>query len=154
MASIPGTTPILGGVAPNDDADTYPAHYEQWGYGGWRTVASNTARDAIPSGHRKEGMLVQVLSPRAYYQLASGLANSDWYQVSIKACPETVNTVTELKAIPTSRCGGVVHVLGYAAAYDGGGFVAVWDSAGTDADNPIIFVRPNDFTVGGWRQFS
>ena len=154
MTAISGSVPVTGFVAPTDSADTYAAHTEEWGRGGFRTVADVTERNAIPSGRRKSGMIVQVLSPRKFYELGSGLLDADWFEISIKSCPETVDTPTDLKAIPSSRCGGVVHVLGYSAAYDGGGFVAVWDSTGTDADNPVVVCRPDDFSSAGvWRQF-
>jgi hypothetical protein len=154
MPAISGSVPVTGFVAPTDSADTYAAHTEEWGRGGYRTVADVTERNNIPSGRRKSGMIVQVLSPRKFYELGSGLLDADWFEISIKSCPETVDTLVALQAIPASRCGGVVHVLGYLAAYDGGGFVAVWDSSGTDADNPVLVSRPTDFSTSGvWRQF-
>jgi len=154
MPAISGSVPVTGFVAPTDSADTYAAHTEEWGRGGFRTVADVTERNAIPSGRRKSGMIVQVLSPRKFYELGAGLLDADWFEISLKSCPETVANVTELKAIPTSRCGGVVHVLGFSSAYDGGGFIAVWDSSGTDADSPVVVCRPYDFSSAGvWRQF-
>lgn len=42
------------------------------------TVADKTARDAIPSGDRKEGMLVYLSDTRSTFQLQGGIANTDW----------------------------------------------------------------------------
>lgn len=41
-------------------------------------VADLTARDAIPSGVRYEGMFVYVVSEGANYQLIGGIANGNW----------------------------------------------------------------------------
>jgi len=46
--------------------------------GGYHTVADVTARDAIPTERRKEGMEVRVNSPGASYRLGAGLGNGDW----------------------------------------------------------------------------
>ena len=45
-------------------------------------VANLTARDAIPSGIRYEGMLVYVVSEKTNYQLMSGIANGNWQELS------------------------------------------------------------------------
>lgn len=41
--------------------------------------ADQTARDAIVSGVRYEGMLVYVIADQLMYQLQGGITNSDWY---------------------------------------------------------------------------
>jgi hypothetical protein len=47
-------------------------------FGGWRVVADTTARDAIPTEKRAEGMRVKVLSEDKTYELKGGITNSDW----------------------------------------------------------------------------
>lgn len=46
--------------------------------GGLRSVADTTARDAIPTARRKEGMVVYSLADNRYYLLEGGVTNSDW----------------------------------------------------------------------------
>lgn len=46
--------------------------------GGWRVVDDLTARDAIPSGRRKEGMAVYVRATGAVYKLTGGITNDKW----------------------------------------------------------------------------
>lgn len=75
---IPGTTTVGGPVAPSSEIDTYAAHSEQWGRGGYRTVADYTERDAITPERRKEGQLVHVLSDDSWWELDAGLTNGNW----------------------------------------------------------------------------
>lgn len=70
--------PVTGFVAPTDDADTYPAHHETYGKGGYRSVDTVTDRDAIPAARRKAGMVVKVLANKMEYILGAGLGNGDW----------------------------------------------------------------------------
>jgi len=53
-----------------------------YGRGGSRTVADNTARDAITADRRSLGMIVRVLDDglgnERFYTLRTGLTNSDW----------------------------------------------------------------------------
>lgn len=78
MPAISGSVPVTGFVAPTDDADTYPAHHETYGKGGYRSVDTVTDRDAIPSARRKAGMVVKVLANKMEYILGAGLGNGDW----------------------------------------------------------------------------
>ena len=78
MALIPGTVTLTGIIAPSDSADIFPVTDPQWGLGGLRTVSATTERDAIVDGRRQVGMVVFVSGETAYYQLGSGLTNSDW----------------------------------------------------------------------------
>ena len=76
--------PILGGVqvtgfvSPTDEMDTYATHKAQYGYGGHRTVATLTDRDAITDERREEGMTVWVKSTSSEYRLVGGIANANW----------------------------------------------------------------------------
>jgi hypothetical protein len=62
---------ISGTLVPFTSEDTYATHDEQYGRGGYRTVASIQERDAIPQERRKEGMLVNVAGG-SMYQLKNG----------------------------------------------------------------------------------
>ena len=90
MANILGSVAITGFVAPSSETDVYPAHTEEWGRGGFRSVADLTERDAITDERRKEGMLVNVLSTSTLYQLVAGITNLDWQIFSAGASGETV----------------------------------------------------------------
>jgi hypothetical protein len=80
MTAIPGSVRFTGFVAPSDSTDTYAVHDEVYGRGGFRTVADNTARDAITTDRRKLGMLVRVLDDglgnERFYTLRANL--TDW----------------------------------------------------------------------------
>jgi hypothetical protein len=75
MSSISGTQ-VAAPVVPIDTNDTYPTHDERYGAGGYRTVADLTARDAIPTGRRRDGMRVYVRATDTLYQLARDNMNA------------------------------------------------------------------------------
>jgi len=52
------------------------------------TVADLTARDAIPSGTRWEGMIVYVEDDTVHYTLKGGITNTDWAIVGGDALPD------------------------------------------------------------------
>lgn len=85
MADIPGSVTLTGFIAPTDTEDTYATHTDEYGRGGYRTVADVTARNAIPSLRRKEGMSVFVISEGIAYRLLGGTSNSDWFEVTASA---------------------------------------------------------------------
>lgn len=78
MPIIPGTVPVAGKIAPTDTADQYPTHDSIYGEGGFREVANLTARDAITTQRRREGMMVYVTSNQTTYQLVGGILNANW----------------------------------------------------------------------------
>ncbi len=78
MAKPANGTSVLGYVCPIDTTSTYPAHSEEWGRGGYRSVAIIEERDAIPMERRKEGMLVNVTGSNEIFKLQGGIANSNW----------------------------------------------------------------------------
>jgi len=80
MAEILNSVPIAGFIAPTDSTDVYPSHDAQYGRGGLRSVADNTARDAITSDRRAEGMFVYVNSTSTLYVLDSDLTT--WNEFS------------------------------------------------------------------------
>ena len=73
-----GGVPVTGFVSPTDERDTYATHKAQYGYGGHRTVATLTDRDAITDERREEGMTVWVKSTSSEYRLVGGIANANW----------------------------------------------------------------------------
>lgn len=74
MATIPGSVSVSGFVAPTDSTDTFPSHSEEWGRGGYRTVASISERNAISTARRKKGMKVFVDdSDKITYRLEADL---------------------------------------------------------------------------------
>lgn len=146
---IPGTTPVLGGVAPNDSADTYASHFAQWGKGGLRTVDDVTERDAITTERKEEGMLVYVKGD-GYYQLGADL--STWTPFSSGGgSTEFVikNNLTLMRAMATPTSATVVFMLGYATPGDGFGHLFFWDPTGTDADDFPNVVRLDAFSGTG-----
>jgi hypothetical protein len=100
--------------------------------GGWRVVPDITARDAIQSGRRKEGMNVYVLSTGETFKLIGGITNDKWSSRS-----EIDNWV---RVIFTATSGQISFTL---------------PSVATDPDtysltvNGIEYVRGTDFTVSG-----
>lgn len=64
-------------LAPSNSG-SWATHTDTYGKGGFRTVADNTARDAITTARRSAGMLVYSTASAALYQLGPGLTNSDW----------------------------------------------------------------------------
>lgn len=79
MATIPGSVPVTGFIAPTDSNDTYASHSEVYGRGGYRTVANTTARDAITTDRRLEGMLVFCVADGVTYQLDNDLTTWNTY---------------------------------------------------------------------------
>jgi hypothetical protein len=61
VAAIPGTN-VIAPIVPTDTADVHPTHFDTYGVGGYRTVATIAERDAIPAPRRSAGMLVFVLA--------------------------------------------------------------------------------------------
>ncbi len=78
MASIPGSVPLSGKVAPTDTTDTFATHVDIFGEGGYMTVADQAERDAITTERRKQGMAVFVNDTNEMYILQDGVTNADW----------------------------------------------------------------------------
>jgi hypothetical protein len=78
MADISGTN-LAAKIVPFTTDDTYPTHEDIYGIGGLMCVADVSARNAISSNRRKEGMKVAVISEGITYELKGGITNSYWY---------------------------------------------------------------------------
>ena len=88
MATIPGTIPLGGTIAPTDSEDVYATHISNYGQGGVHHAADIAARDAITAGRRVEGMICTVADSDgagtpAVYQLVGGTANEDWREFAV-----------------------------------------------------------------------
>lgn len=145
MATIPGSTPILGFVAPNDDADTYPSHSDEYGKGGYRPVTSVTARNAITSARRTQGMSVRVSATGIEYILSGGILDANW--VSNHKVHQ-IETMSALALIPGADVtnGTVFYVKGYYSAGDGGEGEFVYNSSSTATAYAGCVVSPSDAT--------
>ena len=64
-------TPVYAPIVPRMSEDVHATHLAEYGRGGWRTVASNTERDAIPVDRRELYMIVVVESPYAKWELVT-----------------------------------------------------------------------------------
>lgn len=74
--AIPGFQQVTAPISPATIVDDQATHVEEFGRGGWRTVADNTERDAIFSERRTVGMLVYVAATGLTWQLQANL--TDW----------------------------------------------------------------------------
>ena len=81
MAKYPGGVTVSGYIAPSDTADIYATHKAQFGYGGYRSATDLTARDAITTLRREEGMVVYVISEKKEYRLVGGILNTNWVEI-------------------------------------------------------------------------
>ena len=77
MAPLSGTL-VASRIVPTDTADTYATHDEEYGRGGYRSVATVAERDAIPLDRRKDGMAVFVTDEKATYRLQEVITNDGW----------------------------------------------------------------------------
>ena len=80
---ISGVVTVSGIVGPTSESDTYAVTDPKYGKGGLRTVANLTARDAISTARREEGMLVFVSDTDRYYKLVGGTSNSNWQEFAL-----------------------------------------------------------------------
>lgn len=71
-------TLVADKIVPTDSQDTFPTHDEEYGLGGYRSVATIAERDAISADRRKEGMKVFVRDEDLEYQLKGGIDNTHW----------------------------------------------------------------------------
>lgn len=87
MAALGGTT-VISPIRPSDSNDTYPSHEAIYGKGGFRSVDSIAARDAIPSARREAGMLVAVNGGDTF-----AWNGTDWVQALLT--PEQVQALVD-----------------------------------------------------------
>ena len=153
--AIPGTVPVTAPVAPTDPIDVYPSHIAEFGKGGYQSAIDIAERNDITQERRTSGMMVFVESNGLIYTLGPGLTNSEWTVFSPPAYQNIlmVQNITELRAVSSNANNKLAFLLGNVTANDGGGGIHYWDNAATDADDPLIIVRPDDFTTAGlWKK--
>ena len=90
MPSYPGSVPILGFIAPNDELDTYATQDSRFSRGGAHEVALLVDRDAITTDRRREGMLCYVAEDQTTYQLVGGILNANWVAFTGGALPSPI----------------------------------------------------------------
>ena len=88
MAKISGGIPVTGFVSPTDDTDTFATHSEEYGKGGYKSVANSAERQAITFERRKEGMLVKQLDTGIFWALQGGIENTNWQVASFTSDDE------------------------------------------------------------------
>jgi len=95
MAKYNGTIVLSGMISPTDTLDQYPTHEDTLGKGGYMILDNIIARDNIPTGRRKNGMLVYISNTDEIYQLKGGIDNSKWVVFttpsSNKLIPSTIS---------------------------------------------------------------
>lgn len=103
MANINGTN-VASRIVPFTTDDTYATHDETYGVGGYRTVASVTEMNNIPSARRKEGMLVNVTGDKIYKLVNgsfvdAGLGGGEEQELAILKLPSAVATLTSSSTV-------------------------------------------------------
>ena len=95
---------LVGNITTSGVAN-YPTHIDSLSKGGYMSMPTTTARDAIPTLRRKYGMLVFVEANGIIYKLnAATLANPDWVIYSLGATADVdagTLTGTTLKSTVT-----------------------------------------------------
>lgn len=76
MAELKGTN-VAASIVPFTSDDKYATHDAEYGKGGFRSVATIAARDAIPTERKTNGMVVAVLSDGKNYAWSDG-AWEEW----------------------------------------------------------------------------
>lgn len=126
--------------------------------GGFRAVANNTARDAIPTAHRTAGMWVWVDGTSTLYKLGAGLTNGDWTAVTFggftaggdlsgTSSSQTVIGIKNIPIINTPPTNGQTLVYNSAQTRldwqsgGGGSFTAGGDLSGTSTNQTVTAIR-------------
>jgi len=69
---------VTGLLEPTSPLDDYAITSEEYNKGGYRSVIDESARLAISTKRRSEGMLVKELSSGLVYTLEGGITNAHW----------------------------------------------------------------------------
>jgi hypothetical protein len=104
---IPGSIPVTGFIGPTDSNDTYAVTDAIYGIDGYRSVSATTARNAITTERRREGMLVYTQADQNVWQLLpspwSG-TDADWKLFISSAATNSLTATTGF----LSLSGGIV----------------------------------------------
>lgn len=110
MAQYPGSIPYTGYVAPASTTDVYAVTDERFNRGGYRSVADATARLAITSDRRSEGMLVKQLDNSTYWTLAGGILDVNWSQVFGIVDDLTYQVVSTFASLPATGSTSLIYL--------------------------------------------
>ena len=75
---------LVGNITTNGIAE-YPTHIDSLSKGGYMSMPTIAARDAIPTLRRKYGMLVFVQADGVIYKLNAATLVNDWVAFSLVA---------------------------------------------------------------------
>lgn len=99
--AILGTQSVTAQIAPTATTDVYPTHSEEYGLGGYQSVADSATRDAITAERRKEGMLCTTLDTGECWQLQSDLTTWALFTTSGGGAP-TITLTGDVTGTGTS----------------------------------------------------
>jgi hypothetical protein len=80
---LPGIN-ITDPITLGDEFEEFPTHYDIYGYGGYHCVQNIEKRNTIPSGRRKEGMIVFTIEDNKNWILSGSINNSNWSEIIIE----------------------------------------------------------------------
>lgn len=92
MAELKGTN-VAAGIVPFTSDDKYATHDAEYGKGGFRSVATIAARDAIPTERKTNGMVVAVLSDGKNYAWSDG-AWEEWLPKGNVTVDQSLNSTS------------------------------------------------------------
>lgn len=133
-------TRLSAPVVPNDSSDVYPTHYEGFGQGGYRTVATIAQRNLIKPALRTEGMLVMVLSDGQTYQLRGGITNANWVSYSDLYVNATVDDIL-------GNSGAVIFIFLDVDTFNTHGHSLSYLWSNSETDKRIMIASPGIYTV-------
>jgi len=142
MTPIPGIN-VGSAIAPYDSLDNQASHRDIYGEGGLRTVADNTARNAIYSARCKVGMVVFSEAVNTYYKLKSGytpgfLTDSDWEEFGGSLLVSILQDADGDTSINVEASADEDKIRFTVAGFE----AAIMDNSGTD----VFLVNNNDTT--------
>lgn len=93
---------LISKIKPKNSG-LFPVYDDIDGYGGFQVRTNTTDRDSIPSLNRKSGMIVHTTADGYFWELGSGLTNSDWFlsTISQSAVRIALTNLSDLPAINT-----------------------------------------------------
>lgn len=98
MAELKGTQ-VAAAIVPFTDQDNYATHDAQYGKGGFRSVATNALRDAIPASRKEKGMVVFVTDTGLHWWWNG----SSWVEWKPKGSMEVDATLSTTSSNPVQN---------------------------------------------------
>lgn len=140
---IENTVSVSGPVAPVSAIDNYPAHDEQYGKGGYRSVDDVTAMNAIHALRRTIGMRVYVRSNGITYRLNG---SDVFVRDDSRLYNHIQDTVTTLRAVPSMVQNTFAILKGFDSIGDGYGGIWYWVVGTSSEDLPTV-ILPDDYNT-------